>query len=66
MQLETLICPEIAEVLVEWVQCCSAVGLKGAPETLWQLTCAMVMNAASGLPAASVLKHLQAENEDEE
>lgn len=31
--VETLICPEgckeVAEVLVEWLQCCSAVGLRG-------------------------------------
>lgn len=41
-------------------------GLKVAPQTLWQMTCPMVMDAASGPPAASVLKHLQPENEHEE
>lgn len=41
-------------------------GSERAPEMLWEMKCPMVMNAASGPPAASVLKHLQPEYEGEE
>lgn len=66
--METLLCPqqgqkEGAEVLVEWGLVLPNCGAESGPQRLWQMACPMEMSVA---PAASVLKHLQPENEDEE